>query len=142
MRFSWKAVLLAPLAVPLIYAAALSYSNRANNPLLGFALFIIAGCLVSYSSTIFLLLPSIFIISRVKSLTAPVMALTGAALGAFAWLPVSWVDYTSSGPDSGPPIIPYVQYFAQTASDFVFFVVAGLLTSVLYWFLSSRREPK
>lgn len=140
MPFSWKALLLSPLAVPLVYAAALAYSNPGQSPLFGFALFLVLGCLVSYGSTLGLLLPSLFLISRVKAVTGPIAGLTGAALGAVAWLPVAWIDYKSSGPDSGPPVIPFTEYIAKTASDFTFFLVAGLLTSLLYWFISSRSQ--
>jgi hypothetical protein len=62
MRFSWTGLILAPLAVPVIFSALLSSLGGAH-PVLGFLILLIPGCIVSYGSTMFLFLPCLFLLS-------------------------------------------------------------------------------
>jgi hypothetical protein len=67
MRFSWTGLILAPLLVPvmisMIVAPMLSSPQDMGNPVLGFLILLIAGCVVSYGTTIFLFLPCLFLLS-------------------------------------------------------------------------------
>jgi hypothetical protein len=67
MRFSWTGLIVAPLVVPVMFsmigAAMLSSPREGGNPVLGFLVLLIAGCVVSYGATIFLLLPWLFLFS-------------------------------------------------------------------------------
>jgi len=58
MRFSWTGLIRAPLLVPVVFSAALQSSFQADRPLLLFLLLLTPACIVSYSATIFLFLPS------------------------------------------------------------------------------------
>jgi len=144
MNFSWKALILAPLPIPLILAALLSFSSPGRNPFAGFLFFFTLGSVVSYGTTIFFFLPCLFIVSRFTQLTASLTGLLGTVLGLLVYVPVIWTSYKSSGDDSGPPQITFREYLRQHAFglDFWILLVAGLGTALLYWFLANRRPGK
>ena len=76
MRFSWTGLILAPLAVPVIFSALLSSLGGAH-PVLGFLILLIPGCIVSYGSTMFLFLPCLFLLSLWRPLTGLKVCLLG-----------------------------------------------------------------
>src|SRR5713226_3269187 len=104
MRFSWIGLILAPLLVPLIFSAAALGLFQTDNPLLLFVFLMVPGCAVSYGTTIFLFLPSLFLMSLRRPMTGFKVCLLGLALGAAVVVPLTWMEWTRSGPDSGPPI--------------------------------------
>jgi hypothetical protein len=73
-RFSWTGLILAPLLVPVMFsmigAAMLSSPQEGGNPVLGFLVLLIPGCVVSYGATIFLFLPCLFLLSLWTPVTA------------------------------------------------------------------------
>jgi hypothetical protein len=145
MNFSWKALFLAPLPLPLIVAALFTISSPGKSPFAGFLFFFALGSVLSYGTTIFLFLPCLFVVSRFTRMTASLTGLLGTLLGLVVYVPVIWTTYKSSGPDSGPPEITFLEYLRQNAFgvDFGVIFVAGLVTATLYWFLarpSSRRD--
>jgi hypothetical protein len=144
MNFSWKALVLAPLPIPLILSALLAFSSPGKNPFAGFLFFFTLGSVLSYGTAIFLFLPCLFIISRFATLTASLTGLLGTALGLVVYVPVIWSSYKSSGDDSGPPQITFGEYLRQHAFglDFWVLLVAGLVTALLYWFLANRPPRK
>jgi 4-hydroxybenzoate polyprenyltransferase len=144
MKFSWKGLVLAPLAVPLVYSALFELSTPGRSPILGFLFFFVLGSIVSYAATTCLLLPSLFLVSRLTPLTARLTCLVGTVLGVVVYLPVTWQFYLASGDDSGPPQGSFGEYFRRDLSGGVVwaFLVAGLVTAVLYWFLVSRPSRK
>jgi hypothetical protein len=142
MRFTWTALILAPLLVPAILSVAML--NFTGNVVLQFLILMIPGCVVSYGSTIFLLLPALYLLSLWRPLTGWKVCLAGALLGVLVFVPLSVMAWGSSGPDSGPPTESFVTFFLRWIADpFVaVFPLAGLMTSGLYWWLATRRrEP-
>jgi hypothetical protein len=87
MRLSWQGVVLAPLVVPLILAALLTLGSPGQSPLWGFAFFVVVGSFISYGATIFLLLPCLFLVSRIVMLRWHWICLCGVVLGGRHLLP-------------------------------------------------------
>jgi hypothetical protein len=147
MDFSWKALILAPLALPLLFTALLTFSSPGKNPVTGFLFLLALGSLLSYGITIFLFLPALFVVSKFRPLTAKLTPLIGAVVGLLVYPPFIWQEYKASGVDSGPPEGTFGEYLRQHAfgSDFWALLLAGFATAMLYWFLSkqpsSKRDP-
>jgi len=144
MRFSWPAVILAPLVVPVLFSAVFVSLSGDGWPLLGFAIMLVAGCIVSYGTTIFVFLPCLFLLSLWRPLTAVKVCLLGLVLGAAAFVPLTLMLWKGSGPDSGPPTESFFTFFMRWAADpFVaVFPVAGLITAGLYWWLAAWRPAR
>jgi hypothetical protein len=144
MTFSWKALILAPLLIPLTLAALLAFSSPGRSPFAGFLFFFTLGGVLSYGTTIFLFLPCLFIVSRFATLTASLTGLLGTALGLLVYVPIIWTSYKASGDDSGPPQITFGEYLRQHAFELEFWalLVAGLVTAPLYWFLAKHPPRK
>jgi hypothetical protein len=144
MKFSWKAIALAPLAIPIVYSATFTILVAGKEPLFGFFLFFALGCFVSYSTSVFLLLPSLYLVSKFTPLTARLTACLGIALGTAAYLPILWQSYLASGDDSGPPQESFIQYFQRNffGIELWAFIVGGFVTTLLYWLIASRSTQK
>jgi len=140
MKFSWKGLVLAPLLIPLVYSALFEISGPGRSPILSFLFFFTLGSVVSYGTTIFLFLPCLFLVSRFTQLTGRLTCLIGTVLGALVYLPASWQSYLTSGDNSGPPQGSFGDYLRQHLLewDFFAFIVAGLVTAMLFWFLVNR----
>ena len=141
MRFSWTGLILAPLVVPVLFAAVFVSLSGDGWPLLGFAIMLVAGCIVSYGTTIFLFLPCLFLLSLWRPLTALKVCLLGLVLGAAAFVPLTLMLWKGSGPDSGPPTESFFTFLVRWAADpfNVVFPLAGLITAGLYWWLGTWR---
>ncbi len=138
MPFSWLALVLSPLPVPLI--AGVLMTGGAQDGLLAFAISFVVSCFFSYGAMVGLLLPALFVVSRVVRLTAVRTGALGALLGGFAYLPVTLVMYKGSGPDSGPPTESYWEFMSRGFwTPSLIFVGAGLITALAYWFLAKLR---
>ena len=140
--FSWRALLLAPLIMPILASAALTIGADNKNAFLAFLMLTIAGSVISYASTAVLLLPCLSLLRQRTALTLARTSLLGAALGIVVFLPLSWLMWSSSGPDSGPPIDTFLESLITQASDpfNAFFPIAGAITSAAYWLLLPRRR--
>jgi len=141
MKFSWKALFLAPLVVPFVFSAAFAIlSGMGKNLILGFLACFVVGSVFSYGATLFLFLPSLFLLSRFTPLTARLTCVLGALLGGLVLLPVDWFMWTSSGIDSGPPQGSFGADFLRQGFDPIdwAFLVGGLVTAALYWFLANK----
>ena len=143
MRFSWTGLILAPLLLPLVFAALLS-SLQGDWPVLGFFILLVPGCIVSYGTTIFLFLPCLFLLSLWRPLTGFKVCLVGLLLGAAVFIPLTWMEWASSGPDSGPPTESFFRFFVRWAADplTAIYPLAGLITAGLYWWLGTRRRAR
>ena len=141
MRFSWTGLLLAPLPVPVVLSAVMGILGG-DHPALLFLILLIPGCIVSYGTTIFLFLPSMFLLSRLRPMTGYSVCVLGLVLGMAAHVAVTWVAWGASGPDSGPPIEGFLSFFLHWSADplTVVFPVAGLLTAGAWWWLGARRR--
>src|SRR5262249_45360214 len=135
MRFSWTGLILAPLLMPLILSAALLGLLEGERPVLLFLFLLAAACIVSYGTTIFLFLPCLFLLSLWRPITGLKVYLLGLVLGAVMFVPLTWMDWKSSGPDSGPPSESFSAFFMRWAADpfTATYPLAGLITAGAYW---------
>jgi hypothetical protein len=142
IRFSWAGLILAPLLAPLLFTAALLGSPEDSRWLLAFLVFMVPGCIVAYGATIFLFLPSLYLLSARWKPTGFRVCLLGLVLGAVVAVPLMWMAWKSSGPDSGPPVEGFLSFALGWAVDpmMAIFPAAGLVTAGLYWWLGTRRH--
>ena len=134
------ALVLAPLPIPFLYSVLLEASAPGKSPVLAILFFTAVGCVVCYGATLFLLLPALFIVSRLRPLTGLVTGFIGTVLGIAVYFPITWQSYLASGDNSGPPEGTYWHYLRHECFgvDFWACLVAGLATAMLYWFLATR----
>jgi hypothetical protein len=144
MRFSWTSLLLAPLLVPLMFSAVFLSLSGTSSPLLSFLILMIPSCIISYGTTMFLFLPALFLLSLWRPLTALNVCLLGLVLGAAVFVPVTLMEWKSSGPDSGPPTENFLVFFVRWAADplTAVYPLAGLVTAGLYWWLGTWRRGR
>jgi hypothetical protein len=144
MRFSWTGLILAPLLVPVMFSAALLSSFQGDRPVLLFLLLLAPGCIASYGTTIFLFPPCLFLLSLWRPMTSFKVCLLGLVLGAAVFVPLTWMDWKSSGPDSGPPTESFLEFFVRWAADplTAIYPLAGLITAGLYWWLGTWRRDR
>ncbi len=141
MRFSWTGLLLAPLLVPLLFCAAMAGLIQTNGSVaLPFLILLVPSCVISYGTTIFLFLPSLFLLSMWRPMTGLKTCLLGLLLGAAVFVPLTLLEWKSSGPDSGPPTESFWTFLLRWAADplTAAYPVAGLMTAGFYWWLASR----
>jgi hypothetical protein len=99
---------LAPLLLPVIFSALLS-SFQGGWPVLTFLLLLAPACILSYGTTIFLFLPCLFLLSLWQPMTSIKACLLGLVLGVAMLVPLTWMEWKSSGPDSGPPTKSFLE---------------------------------
>ena len=132
MRFSWPALILAPLAVPVLFSVAFVSSSPGIAPLLGFLILLVPSSFISYGTTIFLFLPCLLVLSLFRPMT-------GLVLSALVFVPLTVMDWKGSGPDAGPPEESFFSFLVRWADPFnLIFPVSGLITAGLYWWLAAR----
>ena len=136
-RPPWKAMIVAPLPIPILFSATFG-KEASRSPVLAFLFFLVFTSLFSYAVTLFLLLPTLFIVAWITPLTARAAGLAGAALGLMLYFPVAWIMYNSTGVDSGPPTGTFLQYLERDFFDWLLwlFLAAGSITAMLFWFLA------
>jgi energy-coupling factor transporter transmembrane protein EcfT len=146
MRFTWKGLLLAPSLIPALFSGALVGLGMLGSPpnpysLLAFVILFVAGCFVSYSAMIFLFLPALFVVSRCRRMSWVGVWLLGAVLGLLMFVPVTAMEWKGSGPDSGPPVDPFIAFLIRFGVDPLTLVYpfAGLVTAAVYWRLGAPR---
>ena len=144
MQFSWRGLVLSPLPVPAIFSGLMAVGFDNNNPLLAFLFVMALGCIISYGSTIFLLLPSMYLLSLWRPLTGLNVCLLGLVLGAAVFVPITLMEWKASGPDSGPPTENPLVFMLRFGADptTIIYPVAGLVTAALYWWLAMRRRGR
>lgn len=140
MRFSWNAIAVAPLVVPvlagLIFAAAPGGSLAGN-----FLFFFVLTAVLSYGASLMVLFPCLYMVSQFTTLNVWRVAVIAAVLGVVVYAPVGWSSYQSSGPNSGPPTDGFLNYLARNgAVEAALFVGGGLITALAYWFLARPRK--
>jgi hypothetical protein len=141
MRFTWTGLILAPLLVPAMFSATFVSLSGGSWPLVGFLILLVPGCIVSYGTTIFLFLPCLFLLSLWRPMTGFRVCLLGFVLGAAVFVPVTLMEWKSSGPDSGPPTESFFTFFVRWTADplTAVYPLAGLITAGLYWWLGTWR---
>lgn len=142
MHFSWTGVLLAPLPVPVLASAALVGLLGGSQPVVGFLILLVPSCVISYGTMVFLFLPCLFLLSVWRPTTAFLACLLGLGLGAVVFVLMTWMEWKSSGPDSGPPVENFFMFFPRWAASPLtpIYPIAGLITAGLYWALGTRRH--
>jgi hypothetical protein len=142
MRFSWRGLILAPLLVPAILSGLLAAASDNNNPVLAFLFVMALSCIISYGSTIFLLLPSMYLLSLGRPLTGLNVCGLGTVLGTAVFVPITLIEWKASGPDSGPPTENPFAFMLRFGADptTAIYPVAGLVTAGLYWWIATRRR--
>ncbi len=140
MRFTWLGLLVAPLLVPVLAAALLS-SQGASSPVSAFLILLAIGWVMSFGTTVGVFLPCLFLLSRLRPMTMATVCLLGFALGAAVLVPLTWMAWLSSGPDSGPPAESFLAFVPHWIADpfSVVCPVAGLVTAWIYWGLGTWR---
>ena len=140
MRFSWTALILAPLLVPATYSAAMVGLMGSRSAMV-FLILMVVGCIISYGTTIFLFLPSLYLLSQWRPMTGLKVCLLGLVLGMLVFVPMTAMEWKASGPDSGPPTENFLTFLVRWAADplTAIYPVAGLMTSGFYWWLATRR---
>jgi len=144
MKFSWKSLFLAPLFIPLVYSGLFAFSSPGGSPILFFLILFVFGSVISYGTTIFLFLPCLYLVSKLTPLTARLTGVLGTVLGGVVYLLITWQSYLESGDNSGPPEGTFREYLWQHLFDFdvLAFLIAGLVTAMLYWFLTNHLSRK
>ena len=143
MRFSWRAFLLAPLPITFLFSVMTTVSSPPLHPIISFLFFFIAISLFAYVVTGVLFVPGLLVASKLMRPTAVLAAVLGVVAGIVVYFPMAWLNYTSSGADSGPPEGTFGQWLWRTRYDWDnwIFPVSGLITALLYWWLA-RRESR
>jgi len=141
MRFTWTGLLVAPLLVPALFSALFLGGFDGFKTLLVFLVLMIPTCIISYGTTIFLFLPCLFVLSKLRRMTGVSVCLLGLVLGAVMFVPVTYMDWQSSGPDSGPPTESFFTFLPRWAADplTAVYPLAGLITAGSYWWIGTRR---
>lgn len=141
MRFRFRALLLAPALPPLVFAAAVNSSTTSTPAWAGFVIVAGLGAAACYGATVVLLLPALFVASRLRPLGYGAVGAIAGCLGALLALWVTWVDWSSSGPNSGPPETRLVDHAVEfwTGPFPAFVIVGAVVVGLLYWRLSAPR---
>jgi hypothetical protein len=144
MRFSWTGLILAPLLVPTLFSVAMLSLMESNNGALLFLILMVSSCIISYGTTIFLFLPSLYLLSQWRPMTCLKVCLLGLVLGMLVFVPLTLMEWKGSGPDSGPPTESFLPFFLRWAADpfTAIYPLAGLITSGLYWWLATWRRDR
>jgi len=144
MRFSWKGLLVAPLVVPAGFSLLCVGSSPGKHPFYSFFFFLELGSIVSYGTTIVAFLPGLFLVSRFMRLNFWKICLLGTLVGVEVYFPITYFEYQSSGPDSGPPEGTFFAFLGRTLGDSSawIFPIAGCITAVAYWLMGSMGEAK
>jgi hypothetical protein len=144
MRFTWTGLILAPLLVPISFSVVMTPLLGGSNAALTFLILIVPSSIICYGGTIFLLLPSLYLLSLWRPLTVLKVCLVGLVLGALMFFPLTLMMWKGSGPDSGPPTESFLTFAVRWAADPLNLVypLAGLITSAAYWWLATRRHGR
>jgi hypothetical protein len=142
MKFSSKALLLAPLLVPFIYSALFVLASPGKKPFLAFLIFFLLGSFFSYCATIFLFLPCLYLFSRFLKLSTYLVGITGFLMGGISFIPFAWLSYRTSGEDSGPPEGTFAASLWMQLHDPFFwaFPIGGLITAMVYRYFCSKKK--
>lgn len=128
--FSFKA----PLPVPLVYSAIFTFGSGSGKPAGLFVFCFGFGLVVSALGTVALAITLWLMARAVQPPGRIVTGTTGTLLAAFGYVVFAWINYKSSGPDSGPPEGTFTAFLLRKEDWWVpvAFLLAGLVTSLLY----------
>jgi phosphatidylglycerophosphate synthase len=140
LPFSLPAFLLAPWPVPLVCSALLAFGGDGRQPVLAFGLFLAVSLVISYLGTAALVV-CLHFVAQARPVTRLVSAVSGILLAALGYLPFLYLSWSSSGPDSGPPVDSFPTYCLRNWDDpfGLVFLAGGLVAAVTYDTLARRR---
>ncbi|MSU47179.1 MAG: hypothetical protein EXS42_08695 [Lacunisphaera sp.] len=97
------------------------------------------GAIIGYLGTAALAV-ALHFVAQARPVTRLVSAVTGTLLAGLGYLPFLWMNWKSSGPDSGPPEETFLGYFLRNWNDpfVIVFLAGGLITALLYDHLARR----
>jgi len=139
MRFSWHALVWAPMFTPLVVAALFTVGvNGVKAGATAFVVLLVFGYGVSFASTAGLLLPVLCVLSRFTRLTVWKSGLIGLLLAVIPYLAISFLMWSSSGTDSGPPDTPFRDFLLNDWDNFILWIclAAGAITGVAFMLLA------
>jgi hypothetical protein len=140
--FSWFALLVAPLpALCLASTLMMPPSGTSGFSVGGFLLLAALGSPFAYAGTVALAV-CLHLLGKRMPVNRATSALCGLLLAAMELLPVLFLSWSSSGPDSGPPIELFPTYLARQWADPLcwVFVGAGLVTALVYDLFAAKRN--
>ena len=137
MKLNWKALALAPLIAPAIVSLLFIGPPKSIKEVLASLVLYVIGAVISYAGTLGLLVPSLYCLSKLTPLRFYKVCILGFFLGMWVALPITWIMWKSSGPDSGPPEEAYIVYLCRSWNDPVlwFLPISGLVTAAAHCFL-------
>lgn len=141
--FSWFALLVAPLpALLLACALIMPPPGTSGFSVSGFLLLTALGSPFAYAGTVALAV-CLHLLGKRLPVSRATSALFGLLLAAMELLPVLFLSWGSSGPDSGPPIESFPTYLVRQWDDPLswVFVGAGLVTALVYDLFAAKRNP-
>ena len=139
MRFSWHALVWAPMFTPLVVAALFSVGvNSVKAGVTAFVVLLVFGYGVSFASTAGLLLPALCVLSRFTRLAVWKSGLAGLLLSVIPYLAIAFLMWSSSGADSGPPDTPFRDFLLNDWNNFILWscLAAGVITGVAFMLLA------
>jgi hypothetical protein len=110
--FSWKALRLAPLLIPV--PTAVLFVSGSTHPLVAFGVGAAVGYVFTLAVVGCLLLPALWLVSWVANIKAWLTSLLGVILAVPIFLVWDYTNWSSSGVDSGPPTTTYPQWIAKS----------------------------
>lgn len=137
--FSLKALLLAPLPVPFLASAVFVFGMESGKPLPVFLIFSLLGLIVSGLGTLSLAF-CLWLLGHLRPVTKSLSAALGLLLAAAGYLVFAWMNWKSSGPDSGPPDETFATFLRHDGTDFFLyiFLLGGLFTALLYHAIATK----
>ncbi len=136
---SWRGLLIASAIVPLV--ASLAFGALAGgNIVLGFLINFFVSSLISYATAFCIAMPCLWCLSWFTRLTRIKTVVVGAVVGGALWLPVTALEWQTSGADSGPPPDPLPAMLRDEAGDWATWLLmaAGAVTAAAYWRIAAR----
>ncbi len=140
LPFSLRAFLVAPWPVPVACSLLLSSGTPGRFSLLFFFLILAVALVISYLGTAALVV-TLHFVAQARPVTRTVSAMTGLILAGIAYLPFDYLSWSSSGPDSGPPIESFLSCLRRDLADpfFGIFLAAGVVAALVYDTLARRQ---
>lgn len=138
--FSWRALLLAPLVIPV--PMAVLFVIGSTNPIVAFGFFTAAGYVFTLAVVGCVLLPTLWLVSWVVNIRAGLTLVIGGLLAAPIFLAWDYSIWSSSGVDSGPPSTTYPQWIAKSwfSPEPLVVISFGVITAAAYHLLATRKR--
>jgi hypothetical protein len=137
--FSWSALLKAPLFI--VVPAAVFLDSGTKHPFVAFGVFVLLSYVFTLAVVSWLLLPMLWLVSRVSSVKTWQPPVIGGFLASLIFLAWDYSSWCSSGVDSGPPATHYPQWIAKSwfSPDPLVVISFGVVTGAAYNFLATRK---